>query len=267
MRFKAGFIGAGNMGSALMQAVAAGIGGENIAVFDPDTAKTARLKEKFGCAVLPSDEIVKNSDYIFLAVKPQMYEAVLTPLVSAFRENKNATIITMAAGLSIAAVKRLSGGANGVIRIMPNTPAAVGCGMMLYSADSEVSADAVAEFKELLSQSGKLLELNEALIDAGSCVSGCGPAFVYEFIDALAKGGEACGLKYEDAVVLAAQTAKGAAEMVLKTGKPCYELCDNVCSPGGTTIEGVKHLRNADLEGVVKGAVKASYNRTLELKR
>ncbi len=267
MRLKAGFIGAGNMGSALLQAVAKLAGGENIAVFDPDTAKTERLAEEFGCAVLHSSEIVKNAEYIFLAIKPQMYETVLTPLVSAFSENENGIIVTMAAGLSAAAVKQLSGNKNGVIRIMPNTPAAVGSGMMLYCADSDVSAPKIEEFKKMMAASGELLELPEALIDAGSCISGCGPAFVYEFIHALALGGESCGLSYKDAVVLAAQTAKGAAEMVLKTSKPCDELCNNVCSPGGTTIEGVKHLRSADLEGVVKGAVKASYNRTLELKK
>ena len=149
--------------------------------------------------------------------------------------------------------------------VMPNTPAMLGLGMILYATD-KVSQTEEKAFLDGFAAAGLFDKIPEADIDAGSVVSGCGPAFAYAFIQALADGGVACGVDKDKALLYAAQTAKGAAEMLLKFGDS-QTLIKNVCSPGGTTIEGVKTLESENLNGVVVDAVKASYKRTLELKK
>jgi pyrroline-5-carboxylate reductase len=150
---------------------------------------------------------------------------------------------------------------------MPNTPVAVGQGMILYTATADVSSEQMKAFLTMLSAAGRLCAIDEARIDAASAVSGCGPAFVYLFIEALADGGVECGLPRAQALELAAQTALGAAQMVLATGRHPGDLKDAVCSPGGTTIAGVHALEDGAFRATAMGAVNAAYQRTLELKK
>lgn len=151
-----------------------------------------------------------------------------------------------------------------LIRIMPNLPAAVGEGMMLY-ATTTATENEIEVFSKLMAPSGRLLRIDEELIDAGCALSGCGPAFVYKFIDSLAKGGVEAGLTYEDAKTLAAQTVLGAAKHLLNDDREPDELVDAVCSPGGATIEGVKVLDASDFDEVIGNTVRASFKRTKEL--
>ena len=180
-------------------------------------------------------------------------------------------LVTMAAGLSMEQISEMAGGHYPVIRIMPNTPAAIGEGVILHSHNDLVTDEEVLEFTRMLSAAGKLCALPEHLIDAGSSVSGCGPAFVYMFIEALADGGVACGLPRKDAYAFAAQMVAGSAKMVLRgledpaeAGSRFVhpgELKDAVCSPGGTTIEGVRALENAGFRSAVMEAVIAAFEK------
>ncbi len=261
-----GFIGTGNMGGALATAVAKALGGENIRLSDPCADKVEALATRLGAQVSDNDSITRECDAIFLGVKPQMMEAVLNALPLAQRENKP-LLISMAAGLSTTAIRAMAGVEAPVIRIMPNTPVAVGKGMILYTVTADVTAEQTSAFLRMLDAAGRLCEINESRIDAASAVSGCGPAFVYLFIEALADGGVECGLPRTQALELAAQTALGAAEMVLATGRHPGDLKDAVCSPGGTTIAGVHALEDGAFRATAMGAVTAAYERTLELKK
>lgn len=260
---KIGFIGTGNMGGALATAAAAAVGGDALRLCDKNTEKAAELATKLGARAVEASALLQECDYVFLGVKPQVLEATLQPLCGALRPSQ--VLITMAAGVSIEAVAAMTGRLCPIIRIMPNTPVAVGQGMVLYTADKTVSEEQEAAFCQLLSAAGKLCKIPENLIDAGSAVSGCGPAFAYLFIEALADGGVECGLPRQQALELAAQTVSGAARMVLETGRHPGELKDAVCSPGGTTIAGVHALEAGGLRSVTMDAVTAAYARTLEL--
>ena len=139
--------------------------------------------------------------------------------------------------------------------------------MILYTANEAVSKELLDHFSQSLADAGKMDQIPEDKIDAASAVSGCGPAFVYLFAEALADGGVECGLPRDKALLYAAQTLKGAAELLLSTGKHPGELKDAVCSPGGTTIAGVHALEDCGFRAAAMGAVTAAYERTLELKK
>ena len=173
-------------------------------------------------------------------------------------------LVTMAAGLTISAIQELSGGAFPVIRIMPNTPAMVGAGMIQYCSD-DVEPEKMAEWLTAMAPAGRLDAVPESLIDAASAVSGCGPAWAYQFIEALADGGVAAGLPRAKAQEYAAQMLLGSARMVLETGKHPGELKDAVCSPGGSTIQGVRLLEERAFRGAVTDAVLAAYEKTKDL--
>ena len=263
MKYTAGFIGAGNMGAALLRAVASSIGGENVAVYDISADKASRAAALTGATHVESaEEIYKSSKYIFFAVKPNVIEKTLSASSSHIKDKS--VIVSMAAGVSIAKIRAASGSDN-IIRIMPNTPAAIGKGTILYSLGKEVSAEDEAGFLAAMEKSGIVDKLDEGLIDAASALSGCGPAFVYMFIEGLADGAVACGLPRDKALLYAKQTVLGAASLALTSGKHPEELKDAVCSPGGTTIEGVLALENGSFRGLSAAAVKAAFEKTLKM--
>ena len=261
-QYDVGFIGAGNMGGALAGAACKSADPSRVIVCDRDQTKTAALSQKTGCAVGDSAAVVPNSHFVFLGVKPQMLTAVAQELKPLFTEGT--VLVSMLAGVT---TERLAAelGKLPIIRIMPNTPAAIGEGMILYTANAAVSDADKAAFVRLLSAAGQLDEIPEALIDAGSAVSGCGPAFVYLFIEALADAGVQCGLPRDKALTYAAQTVCGAGRMAVTDGRHPAALKDAVCSPGGSTIEGVHALEDGAFRGVVMDAVQASFERTKEL--
>ena len=175
-------------------------------------------------------------------------------------------LLSIVAGMPIEKIAALSG-AERIIRIMPNTPASVGEGMILYDYNDAVTADQLADFSNALSEAGRLDHLPEKSIDAASALSGCGPAFVDLFIEALADGGVACGLPRAKAMAYAEQTLLGTAKLLLETGKHPGVLKDAVCSPGGTTIAGVHALENGGFRAATINAVTAAYQKTLQLKK
>ncbi len=265
MDYQLGFIGCGNMGGALVTAAAKTIPPTRIGVCDFDKSKVEKFRDELGVTPATAEELAENASFLVLGVKPQAMEATLAPLAPILRERSDLTVVTMAAGLSIAAIQGYIGKDLPVIRIMPNTPVTLGAGMVLFTS-SGVSEETEAAFLTAFAQAGAFDKLPEDKIDAGSALSGCGPAFVYAFAKALAQGGVECGLSEEQAQLYAAQTIKGGAEMLLKFGDP-DGLIKAVCSPNGTTLAGMAALEKVDFENVAKTSVLAAYKRTLELKK
>ncbi|MBE7034008.1 MAG: pyrroline-5-carboxylate reductase [Ruminococcaceae bacterium] len=264
----AGFIGCGNMGGALAKAAAKSIGGKNILLSDFVEEKAENLAEEIFAHAADNKTIAENCKYIFLGVKPQVIFDTIKEITSVLKKRKDRyVVISMAAGISIEAIEKAFGFNAPVIRIMPNTPVAVGKGVILYSCDGEITVKETEEFEEIFKFAGITDKIDEKLIDAASALSGCGPAFVYLFIEALSDGGVLCGLPRDKALLYAAETVKGAAEMVLNSGKHPGELKDNVCSPGGTTIEGVKALEMGAFRATTVNAVSKAYEKTLFLKK
>ena len=259
---KIGFIGAGNMGSALADAAIKS--GAEIYIYDKDTEKAKALSEKIGARLADNLEIAEICDYVFLAVKPNIIPIAIGEIKDGLLKNKKGVLVSMAAGVSIAKISEAIENYP-IIRIMPNTPASVGEGLILWCTNSLVSESAAEGFKSAMQNAGILQSIDESKIDAASAVSGCGPAFVYLFIEALADGGVQCGLARDVAQRLAAQTVLGAAKLTLLSGKHPGELKDAVCSPGGTTIEGVHALEMGAFRATAASAVLAAYEKTLKL--
>lgn len=263
-----GFIGAGNMGSALVSALVERRDPATVLVSDPSAGKLDALKAAKGIVPSDNETIAGNADFVVLAVKPQVLPTVLPPLKEAFASNEGMTIVTMAAGTKMETVLELAGGEYPVIRIMPNTPVSVGAGVLLIVRNDKVSDEAFAAFQEDFAAAGVLVPLEkEELIDVGMTISGCGPAYVYMYIDAMAKAGEKLGLDYETAATLAKATARGSALLSEVSDKSLEDLRIAVCSPGGTTIEGVESLWESDLDGVVEKALQAAFDRSVELSK
>ena len=256
---KYGFIGCGNMGGAIATALSKAT--KDILLADP--YKAEQLAAQLGCR-WGSNEQAAACDRLFLAVKPQVMGAVLQELQPALAKNKP-VLITMAAGLEIATIEAMAGVKLPVIRIMPNTPVAVGKGVIEYCCNELVTRDVLDDFLNDMRFAGMLDSIDEKLIDAACSLSGCGPAFAYLFIEALADGAVACGVPRDKALEYAAATVAGAAEMVQATGKHPGQLKDAVCSPGGSTIEGVKTLEENGFRGAVIDCVAAAFKRNQEL--
>lgn len=265
MNYTLGFIGCGNMGGALVRAAVKTVQAKRIAVSDFDHEKTALLQRECGVMPASAKEIAAECKFVVLGVKPQNIADTLAPLKETLAAREDAVMITMAAGISIAAIRQYIGKDLPVIRIMPNTPVRVGAGMILYDCAGVTEADETA-FKACFAQGGVLDKLPEEKIDGASALSGCGPAYVYAFAEALADGAVECGVPRDKANLYAAQTLLGAAEMLLAFGHPA-QLKDAVCSPGGTTIAGMHALENNGFRGAAMDAVLAAYKRTLELKK
>ena len=261
-----GFIGTGNMGGALARAVAKSVNPTDITLSDADPEKAAALAQQLGALTAPADTVAKYCDFIFLGVKPQVMGSMLAGIapILAVRQ-QNYVLVSMAAGLTIADIRRMAGGDFPVIRIMPNIPVSVGEGVILYDYSDNVPQQAVADFQAALAGAGLVSHLPEKLIDAGSALSGCGPAFVSLFAEALADGAVACGLTRQQAVEYACQTLVGTARMLLQTGMHPGALKDAVCSPGGSTIAGVAALEGGAFRATAMDAVLAAYDRTKEL--
>ena len=264
MKYEAGFIGAGNMGGALALAAMKKAGGDKVAVACSSEESTAAKAAKLGCAAARAEEIIADSRYVVLGVKPQMLRSIVQSLEKPLHE-ADTVFVSMIAGVSLDTLGQLLGADKKIIRIMPNTPCAVGQGLILYAANGRVSEDELCAFRELMAPAGALDELNEHLIDAASAVSGCGPAYAYLFIEALADGGVKNGLPRAKAQRYAAQMLLGSAEMVLRTGRHPGQLKDEVCSPGGSTIAGVAALERSGLRSACIEAVDAAVEKTKQL--
>ncbi|MCH5186643.1 MAG: pyrroline-5-carboxylate reductase [Oscillospiraceae bacterium] len=249
-------IGAGNMASALVNGILKSgmLEPENINITDTDAGKLTVMKDKGVNTYSDNKEAVKNSDIILLAVKPNIYPAVLKE-ISGEEAVKNAVTVTIAPGISIATVKETLGFDAKVVRTMPNTPAMAGAGMTALCYESPVTEDDFENVRKLFATVGECELMSEKLVSASVSVSGSSPAYVYMLIEAMADAAVYDGMPRATAYKMAAQSVLGSAKMVLETGKHPGELKDMVCSPGGTTIGAVRVLEEEGFRSAVINAM------------
>ena len=258
---KYGFIGCGNMGSAVAKSL--GISTRDIAVTDR-SGKAASFAAQQGIAYLSGAEIATRCPTIFLCVKPHMLSDALQPLLPALQENKP-MLVSMAAGVTMETIENMVGCKLPIIRIMPNTPTAIGQGMIPYCHNDLVTDEMLRDFIYDMQPCGRLDLLDEHLMDVASALSGSGPAYLYVLLEALADGAVACGLSRDKAMQYAAVSMVGAAEMYLQTSVHPGALKDAVCSPGGSTIAGIRVLEERGFRGAVLDCVCAAYRKNQEL--
>lgn len=250
-----GFIGTGKMGGALA-AAAAKCKENEVLLANRHKEKAEKLCNEIGGSVVDNLKAANCADFLFIGVKPQMMETPLNEIKSTLAQRSTPfVIVSMMAGVSMSTITEILGKEYPIIRIMPNIPVCVGEGMIMYANNSLVTDDQIDTFLNAMRHGGRFAKVSEKMIDAGSGVSGCGPAFVAMFIEALADGGVACGLTRKDALEFAEQTLLGSAKYLLETGLHPGELKDAVCSPGGTTIQGVRTLEENGFRGAVMDAV------------
>ena len=258
---KYGFLGCGNMGGAIARALS--LKTKDIAVTDR-SGRAKALAQELGVQYLDNASIAANCDRVFLAVKPHMMKDMLLPLRDTLAK-RNPLLITMAAGLEIRQIEEFAGTHLPVIRIMPNTPTSVGKGVIPYCINELVTEEMKSDWLEDMSRCGLLDALEERLMDAASALSGSGPAYLYLMLEAMADGGVACGLPRAKALDYAAMTMAGAAEIYLSTHTHPGALKDAVCSPGGSTIAGVRVLEERGFRGAAMDCVCAAYAKNKEL--
>ena len=262
-----GFIGTGNMGGALARALVREVSPSDVYLNNRTPAKAEALAAELGARADTAAHIAAACDYIFLGVKPNLIAGVLAQLAPTLAQRTDKPVlVSMAAGVTIAALEQAAPGCP-ILRIMPNTACAVGAGLTLYDANALLTKPQLDAFLADMAASGRLEALPEHLIDAGSAVAGCGGAFAYLFLEALADGGVYAGLPRAKAQRYAAQMLLGAAKLALESGDHTAALKDAVCSPGGTTIAGVRALEEGGLRAAAMNAVIAAYEKTLQLKK
>lgn len=260
---KTGFIGCGNMASAIINGILNNkiLDGGDIFVFDTDVQKAKSVAN--GITVCPSvGELAQNADIIFLCVKPNIIPAVLPQI-----KEQDKAFVSIAAGVKTEKIEELLTVPARIMRIMPNTPLMVGKGASCLQTPSTLTQDEEAFVEQIFSSLGIVEHVPAELMDAVTGVSGSGPAYVYMFIDALAKAGVKNGLPEDVSLRLAVQTFEGACEMLKKTGDTPSRLIHNVCSPGGTTIEAMKVFDMNETRGVVEWAVDACVAKSKELSK
>ncbi len=264
-----GFIGGGNMATALIRGlVAAGLyGADEIEVSDVDAAKRSALKRRLKVAVTGDNlAVARQARVIFLAVKPQIIDQVLTGLREAASPRQ--LFISIAAGVPTARLERLLGPEARVVRVMPNTPALLGQGMSVIVRGTRATAADERLAVKLFGAVGRAVAVQaESLIDGVTGLSGSGPAYVYLFAEALMAGGVAAGLTAALARELTYQTLLGATAMLQETGESPEALRAQVTSPGGTTLAGLTELRSRGFKDTVMAAVVAATRRSMELGR
>ena len=256
-----GFIGCGNMGGAIARALSQST--KDIALSDR-SGKAAALAAELGVQYATNAAIAAQCDILFLGVKPHMMKDMLLPLREILARRRP-MLVTMAAGLTMAQIEEFAGTRLPVIRIMPNTPTAIGCGVIQYCCNDLVKREALTAWLNDMAPCGLMDALEERLIDAASAISGSGPAYMYVFLEALADGAVACGIPRDKAMEYAAMTMVGAARMYLQTHTHPGALKDAVCSPGGSTIAGLRALEQHGFRGAAMDCVIATYNRNKEL--
>jgi pyrroline-5-carboxylate reductase len=261
-----GFLGAGKMATALARGFVRAeiVTPKHIIAGDVSAAaRTAFAKETSAKTTAANADVLKFASVVVLAVKPDQAAGALADLRGSFTGHH--LLISIAAGVTLAKLEAALPAGMRVIRVMPNTPALVGEAAAAFALGKSATAADGELARKLLSAVGIVFQMKEPLLDAVTGLSGSGPAYVYQFIEALSDGGVAAGLPRDAATKLAAQTVLGAAKMVLVTGQHPGALKDQVTSPGGTTIEGLHELEKGQLRATVMSAVRAATEKSKKL--
>jgi len=262
---KIGFIGGGNMAEALLKGLIENkVPPDNLKVSEPNAERRRFLEQRYGLSGTADNlEVVNSCNFLVLAVKPQIVGTVLPGVASAFSENK--LLLSILAGVSTATLESFFNGSPRIVRVMPNTPALVGCGATALCPGRYTKEADLTMARTLFQAVGIVQIVSESQMDAVTGLSGSGPAYVFTIIEALADGGVQEGLPKDIALSLATQTVLGAARMVSEGGEHPAVLRDRVCSPGGTTIAAVKALESGRLRATLMDAVSSAAARSREL--
>lgn len=263
---KIGFIGCGNMASAIIGGIFENRkNSDEIYAFDIYAPAVKKCKEAYPVIECQDEcDVVTNSDIVFLAVKPNVIADILKKIDKAVKEN-NVLIISIAAGKTIDFLSGYLKNNIRLVRVMPNINAKVGEAISAYCCNENVTVNDKENVEALLNCIGKAMALDESFFPLFGVIGGCAPAFAYMFIDALARAGVKNGMKKDVALKIAAQTVYGSAKMILESDEHPWKLIDNVCSPGGTTIEGVTSLQADGFEAAVHNAVDKSLEKDKRL--
>ena len=263
---KLGFIGAGVMGAGLARSLVRGgsLAAEDVILSDVREDALSALRDELGVAVTGDNaQVIADAATIVLAVKPQQLGAVLEGVGPGISSEQ--LVVSIAAGVPTTTIQEHLAAGAPVLRVMPNICCTVGQGAFAYCAPPPATEEHAATLEALLGGIGQVVQVDESLMDAVTGLSGSGPAFAALFIEALADGGVAAGIPRRQAQTLAAQTALGTAAMILETQVNPAALKDMVCSPGGTTITGLRELRKGGMQSDVMEAVLAAAKRSAEL--
>lgn len=266
MQKKIGFIGTGNMGSAMIEGILSSslVPAQNIYLFDRNQEKMKGIQNKFDVNVSPSPiDLAQTVDYIILAVKPNAYQEVLQEIGKSIP--KETTLISIVAGQKLDKIASFLTPQTKVVRAMPNTPALVQEGMTALTPNSFVKEEEKEEIQAIFESFGQCAFVKEEMMDAVTAVSGSAPAYVYMMIEAMADGAVMEGMPRNMAYTFAAQAILGSAKMVLKTQKHPGELKDAVCSPGGTTIAAVAVLEKKGFRSSLISAMKKCAEKSRDL--
>ncbi|RBP49762.1 pyrroline-5-carboxylate reductase [Arenicella xantha] len=243
-----------------------GLAASHLYVYDPNQAKVENLAAELGLHACSSNaEVIENSQIVVLAIKPQIMQQVVLPLAASFAQSKP-LIMSVVAGIRVSSIQHWLEYNHAVVRVMPNTPALVGCGASGLFASTSVTESQKDEAEKLMQAVGicEWVE-QEADIDAVTALSGSGPAYFMLFIECLVNAASKAGLDRDSALRLAVQTAAGAAELISRSDEPLSTLIDNVTSPGGTTEQALLAFEGAQLQDIVSHAFAAAKNRSEQL--
>ncbi|MDP4083628.1 MAG: pyrroline-5-carboxylate reductase [Bacillota bacterium] len=264
---KIGFIGSGKMAQAMLEGMLSSndITKENIMASSATEKTRVKIEQKFGIlTTIDNQTVAKFADILILAVKPDIHPAIIEDIKKEVKHD--VVVVTIAAGITLDDIEKFFGKKIKAVRTMPNTPSLVGEGMSVICPNSYLREEEIVEVEQLFSTFGKTERLEEKWMDAVPAISGSSPAYVYMFIEAMADGGVRQGIPREKAYRLAAQAVLGAAKMVLETGVHPGELKDNVCTPGGATIEAVAELEKRQLRGGILAAMEKCTEKVKHLK-
>jgi pyrroline-5-carboxylate reductase len=264
--YKLGFIGCGNMATAIIGGAVSSefLKGDQICVFDVDTQKAEFLNKEYGVNTIATvEELAENCDFIVLAVKPQVFPIVLPQIKDSV---KDSVVVSIGAGKTLQYIGGFLENGTSVIRVMPNINAKVGASMSAVCKNDNANDDALTFVKGLCKSFGEVMELPESQFPLFGVIAGCSPAYSFMFIDSMAREAVKNGMKKDEALKICAQAVLGSAKMILedKDNNP-WALINSVCSPGGTTIEGVAKLQSEGFDTAVMDAVKASLDKDKKL--
>ncbi|MBQ7959992.1 MAG: pyrroline-5-carboxylate reductase [Clostridia bacterium] len=261
-----GFIGAGNMASALAGGLIASefVRADEIAISDKNFSALKKWQTEGVFVTENNSEVFENSEVVVFAVKPNVLPAVLEE-AKAYTEGK--IFISIAAGVTIDTIQSILGEKAKLVRAMPNTPAKVNCGMTVITPNKNISEAELEMARHLLSAVGEVVVLEEKYINAATALHGSSPAYVYMLIDAMADCGVKYGIPKDVALTLAAKAVEGSAKMVLESKEHPQQLKDAVCSPGGTTIAAVFALEEKGFKTAVEKAIDACVEKADEMSK
>jgi pyrroline-5-carboxylate reductase len=258
-----GCLGAGNMGSAIVSGMVKSIPSGSIYCFDENAQKSRHLADRCGVvAVSSAIELCRACGIVILAVKPDVVHSLLDSVRDSIESR---LIVSIAAGVSISSLQEHFQVAQRMIRVMPNTPALIGEGMSVICAGESAGDEDAARVEYLFGLIGRTMRLPEKLMDAATALSGCGPAYVYTVLQAMADGGVKMGIPRDRALMLAAQTVLGSARMVMESGGDPISLRGAVTSPGGSTIDAVHVLERAGFSGIIIDAIEQAALKSAKL--